>query len=72
MRTTASSIFLLINNLVGIAGGVYVLGELSTLLAPSFGDQSLKISIIIGSLMYLVAGALFLLASRHIVKDWEG
>lgn len=72
MRTTASSIFLLINNLFGIAGGIYVLGELSTLLGPAFGDQSLKISIIIGSMMYLVAGALFLIASRTIVKDWEG
>lgn len=72
MRTTASSIFLLINNLFGIAGGIYVLGELSTLLAPSFGDASLKYSIIIGSMMYLVAGTLFLIASRSIAKDWEG
>ncbi|MEE2565679.1 spinster family MFS transporter [Hyphobacterium marinum] len=72
MRTTASSIFLLINNLIGIAGGIYVLGELSTLLAPTFGDASLKYSIIIGSMMYLIAGTLFLIAARSIAKDWEG
>ncbi|MEN0653823.1 MULTISPECIES: spinster family MFS transporter [Hyphobacterium] len=72
MRTTASSIFLLINNLFGIAGGIYVLGEFSTLLTPSFGDEALRYSIILGSLIYLVAGGLFLLASKRLEKDWEG
>lgn len=72
MRTTASSIFLLINNLIGIAGGIYVLGEFSTLLTPAFGDDALRYSIILGSLIYLVAGTLFLMASRRLEKDWEG
>lgn len=72
MRTTASSIFLLVNNLIGIAGGIYVLGEFSTLLTPSFGDDALRYSIILGSLIYLVAGTLFLLASKRLEKDWEG
>jgi MFS family permease len=72
MRTTASSIFLLVNNLIGIAGGIYVLGEFSTLLTPSFGDDALRYSIILGSLIYLVAGTLFLLASKRLPKDWEG
>lgn len=71
MRTTASAIFLLINNLLGIGGGVYVLGEMSTLLQPTFGDDALRYSIVIGSLLYSVAGVLFLLASRTIVDDWE-
>lgn len=72
MRTTASAIFLLVNNLIGIAGGIYVLGEFSTLLTPSFGDDALRYSIILGSLIYLVAGTLFLLASKRLPKDWEG
>jgi MFS transporter, Spinster family, sphingosine-1-phosphate transporter len=71
MRAMASAIFLLINNLLGIGVGVYVLGELSTYLAPTFGAESLRYSIMFGASLYLVAGALFLLASRTIARDWE-
>lgn len=72
MRTTASSVFLLINNLLGIGGGVYVLGRISTVLEPTFGDGSLRVSIAIGASLYLVAGALMFWASRYLDKDWEG
>ncbi len=72
MRTVASSIFLLINNLLGIGVGIYVLGELSTLLTPALGDESLRYSILIGSCLYLVAAGLMYLASRTLARDWEG
>jgi len=72
MRSVASSIFLLINNLIGIGVGVYVLGKLSTVLQPTFGDESLRYSILIGSVLYLVAAGLFFMASKHLNKDWEG
>lgn len=71
MRSMASAIFLLINNLLGIGVGVYALGELSTLLTPSFGEEALRYSIMIGATLYLVAGGLFLIAARTIVRDWE-
>jgi MFS family permease len=71
MRSQASAVFLLINNLLGIGVGVYVLGELSTVLTPSFGDDALRYSIMIGASLYAVAGILFLLASRSIERDWE-
>ena len=71
MRAMASAVFLLINNLLGIGVGVYALGELSTLLTPSFGEEALRYSIMIGATLYLVAGALFLIGSRTIAKDWE-
>lgn len=71
MRSMASAIFLLINNLLGIGVGVYALGELSTLLTPSFGEEALRYSIMIGATLYLVAGGLFLIGSRTIVRDWE-
>jgi MFS family permease len=71
MRSVAAAIFLLINNLLGIGVGVYVLGELSTLLAPSFGADSLRYSIMLGAMLYLVAGVLFLLAARTVERDWE-
>lgn len=72
MRSMASATFLLINNLLGIGVGVYVLGEMSTLLNPVFGDEALRYSIMIGASLYVVAGILFLLASRTIKDDWEG
>lgn len=71
MRAMASATFLLINNLLGIGVGVYALGEVSTLLTPTFGDEALRYSIMAGASLYVVAGALFLLASRFIEKDWE-
>lgn len=71
MRSMASAVFLLINNLLGIGVGVYVLGELSTLLTPMFGNEALRYSIMIGAGLYVVAGTLFLLAARTIENDWE-
>ncbi|MDG1419236.1 MAG: MFS transporter [Maricaulis sp.] len=71
MRTRASSIFLLINNLLGIGGGVYVLGKVSHVLAPTFGEESLRYSILLGSLLYFVAAGLFFVASKHLQNDWH-
>jgi sugar phosphate permease len=71
MRSMASAIFLLFNNLLGIGVGVYVLGEVSTLLTPTFGDEALRYSIMIGAGLYVIAGILFLIASRTIENDWE-
>ena len=71
MRSMASAVFLLINNLLGIGVGVYVLGELSTLLTPAFGNEALRYSIMIGAGLYVIAGVLFLIASRTIENDWE-
>ncbi|MEO1038205.1 MAG: MFS transporter [Pseudomonadota bacterium] len=71
MRAMASAIFLLVNNLLGIGVGVYVLGEMSTLLTPTFGDEALRYSIMIGASLYVVAGIFFLIASRTIERDWE-
>jgi len=71
MRAMASAIFLLINNLLGIGVGVYVLGEVSTLLTPTFGDEALRYSIMVGASLYVVAGLLFLIASRTLDRDWE-
>ncbi len=71
MRATASSVFLLINNLLGIGGGIYILGRLSDLLRPQFGDESLRYSILFGSLFYLLAAGFFWLAAKRLAKDWE-
>ena len=60
----STALFLLINNLIGLAAGIYALGALSDLLAPSHGDESLRMAILWGLGLYLVAGALMALAGR--------
>lgn len=70
MRSTASAMFLLINNLIGIAGGLYYFGWMSDLLAPRFGEESLRYAIYSGLGFYLVAALLFTAASRTLKRDW--
>ncbi|HET9987726.1 MAG TPA: MFS transporter, partial [Kofleriaceae bacterium] len=70
MRTTASAMFLMINNLIGIAIGLYYLGAVSDALRPYYGDESLRYAIYTGLGFYLVAAVLFVLASRKIRRDW--
>ena len=70
MRTTASAMFLLINNLLGIAVGYYYFGAVSDLLRPTFGDESLRYAIYTGLGFYLISSILFTIASRTIKRDW--
>lgn len=70
LRATASASFLLINNLIGLGLGSWVIGRLSDALVPAYGDQSLRYAIAAGLCLYLVAGALMALASRRLARDW--
>jgi MFS family permease len=70
MRTTASAMFLLINNLFGIGVGSYYFGVISDLLRPHYGAESLRYSIYTGLGFYALAAILFLIASRTVKKDW--
>lgn len=70
MRTTASALFLLINNLLGIAVGFYYFGWMSDLLRPRFGEESLRWAIYTGMGFYLLASLLLIAASRTIKRDW--
>lgn len=70
MRATASASFLLINNLVGIGGGIFVLGKLSTALTPAFGAEALRYAMLGSLLLYLVAALLMWLAARPLRDDW--
>ncbi len=72
MRATASAIFLFINNLIGIGLGTLAIGALSDALQAGYGDESLRYSILAGTGFYVLAAALFFLASRWIEQDWEG
>lgn len=70
MRATASACFLLINNLIGLGLGSWVVGQLSKGLAPTYGSESLRYAIAAALCLYLVAGALMALASRRLERDW--
>jgi MFS family permease len=72
MRATASAVFLFINNLLGIGFGIFLFGKMSDILRPRFGDESLRYSILIGLVFYVVAATLFYLASRRLERDWHG
>jgi len=70
MRSTASALFLLINNLLGLAVGFYYFGWMSDLLAPRFGEESLRWAIYTGMGFYLLASVLLVGASRTLKRDW--
>lgn len=70
MRSTASALFLLINNLLGLAVGFYYFGWMSDLLAPRFGEESLRWAIYTGMGFYVLAALLLIGASRTLKRDW--
>ena len=65
-----SGISVIINNLLGIAVGFFYFGWMSDLLAPRFGDESLRWAIYTGMGFYLLASVLLIGASRTLKKDW--
>jgi MFS family permease len=70
MRTTASAIFLFVNNLIGIALGSYLIGALSDALRARVGVESLRYAILAGTGFYVIAALLFFFAARHLQRDW--
>nr|WP_245638376.1 MFS transporter [Croceicoccus bisphenolivorans] len=69
-RATASALFLLINNLIGLGGGIYALGALSDILKPVYGDEALRYSMLYALVLYAVAAILMGLAGRRLRRDW--
>ncbi|HMC92994.1 MAG TPA: MFS transporter, partial [Allosphingosinicella sp.] len=70
MRATASASFLFINNLIGIAFGIYFLGWLSDRMKAAHGTDSLQYSILYGLAFYLLSSAIYFLAARRLERDW--
>ena len=69
-RSTASALFLLINNLIGLGGGIYALGALSDFLVPFYGDEALRYSMLYGLALYGLAALLMAFAGPSLRKDW--
>ena len=70
MRSTGSALFLLINNLLGIGGGLYYYGAVSDMLKPTFGAESMRWSIYSGMIFYVLAAILLFFAARTLKRDW--
>lgn len=70
MRAGTGGTFLLINNLLGLGLGPWLMGALSVALKARYGDQSLAYGAMIGVSLYLVAAMLALLAIRSLKRDW--
>jgi MFS family permease len=70
MRSTASACFLLINNLIGLGLGSWLVGALSKALTPQLGDEALRYAMLAALGSYLLAGALMAAAARVLPGDW--
>lgn len=71
MRSTASASFLLINNLVGLGVGPFLIGALSDHLKADYGVESLRYAAMAATGFYLVAALLMFIASRTLRADWQ-
>jgi predicted MFS family arabinose efflux permease len=71
MRATASASFLLINNLIGLGAGSWVMGALSEAMTARFGTEALRYSTMAGTSLYLVAALLMVAAMHSFRRDWH-
>jgi len=69
-RSTASALFLLINNLIGLGGGIYLLGAVSDILTPIYGEEALRYSMFYSLGLYAGAAVLMGFAGRNLPRDW--
>ena len=70
MRSTASASFLLINNLIGLGVGPYLIGAISEALKHSYGAESLRYAAVACTLFYLLAAALMLMCVSRLRSTW--
>lgn len=70
MRATASASFLLINNLIGLGVGPYLIGSLSDALKQSYGSDALRYAAVAVTAFYLLAAFLMLLCVPRLRSNW--
>lgn len=70
MRATASASFLLINNLIGLGLGSFVIGAVSDAMTAAYGAEALRYAMLGGLVLYLLAGVLMWLAAPALRDDW--
>ncbi len=70
MRAGTSGTFLMVNNLLGLGVGPWLMGAISDAMKGSYGDDSIRYAAIIGVSLYLVAAVLVLAAIRPLKRGW--
>jgi hypothetical protein len=70
MRATASASFLLINNLIGLGVGPYLIGAISTALKQSYGTEALRYAAVAVTAFYLLAALLMFLCISRLRTEW--
>jgi MFS family permease len=70
MRATASASFLLINNLVGLGIGPFLIGGLSDALKHSYGVEALRYAAVACTSFYLLAALLMLFCVSRLRRSW--
>jgi MFS family permease len=71
MRALASSMFLFINNLIGLGLGTLLIGRLSDHFTAHYGAESLRYAILTGTGFYLISAILFALAAGRLTQEWQ-
>lgn len=70
MRSTASASFLLINNLIGLGVGPWLMGRLSDALKATYGADALRDSAVFCLAFYLLAALLMFLSIKSLRLSW--
>jgi predicted MFS family arabinose efflux permease len=71
MRATAAASFLLINNLIGLGIGPWLMGRLSDAMTASRGVDALRDAAMLCLGFYVLAAVLMLLAVKPLRRDWH-
>jgi len=69
MRATASAINLFVVNMVGLGAGPLIVGMLNDAMAPRFGDEAIRYSLLVVGVVGGFASIFFYLASRGLRED---
>ena len=70
MRATASASFLLINNLIGLGVGPWLIGRISDALKATYGANALRNSAVACTSFYVLAALLAILCVKRMRTDW--
>jgi MFS family permease len=70
MRSTASASFLLVNNLIGLGVGPFLIGRLSDAFKASYGVEALRAAAVACTGFYLLAALLVVFAARSLRSEW--
>jgi MFS family permease len=69
LRATAISIVMFVSAMTGQGAGSFVIGFLSDVLTPAYGNESLRIALLISTLLMIWSVVHFVLAARSIHRD---